>query len=89
MSDGFRASTGSIDPMTTREKVIEIIKGMSESELEAEYAHLRQAVGGPGAGDDFEAALEALAGISRRVSVSTDAARLIRDERDWLAARVP
>jgi hypothetical protein len=75
--------------MTTREKVIEIIKGMSESELEAEYAHLRQAAGQPAAGDEFEAALEALAGISRRVSVSTDAAQLIRDERNWLAGRVP
>lgn len=47
--------------MKTREK---IINGMSESELDAEYAHLR-----PAAGDDFEAALEALAGISWRVSV--------------------
>jgi hypothetical protein len=79
----------SIGPMTTREKVIEIIKGMSESELEAEYAHLRRAADRPSASDDFEAALEALAGISRRVNVSTDAAQLIRDERDWLAGRVP
>lgn len=75
--------------MTLREKVIEIIKGMSKSELETEYAHLQQAAVQQGAGDDFEAALEVLAGISGRVSVSTDAAQLIRDERDWLVARVP
>lgn len=61
---------------------------MSESELEAEYAHLRQAVRRPLASDDFEAALGALASISRRVSVSTDAAQLSRDECDWLASRV-
>lgn len=73
--------------MTTREKVIEIIQGMSESELEAEYTHLRQATGQP-ASDEFEEALEALAGISRRVNVSTDATQLVRDERDWFAGRV-
>lgn len=73
--------------MTTREKVIEIIQGMSEAELEAEYTHLRQATGQP-ANDEFEDALDALAGISRRVSVSTAAAKLVRDERDWLAGRV-
>jgi hypothetical protein len=71
--------------MKTREK---IINGMSESELEAEYAHLRQSADQPSAGDELEAAPQALAGISRRVSVSTDAAQLIRDERDWLAGRV-
>ncbi len=73
--------------MTTREKVIEIIQGMSEAELEAEYTHLRQATGQP-VGNEFEDALDALAGISGRVSVSTDAAKLVRDERDWLAGRV-
>lgn len=36
LSDSFRAPTGSVGPMKTREKVIEIIDGMSESELEAE-----------------------------------------------------
>ena len=73
--------------MTTREKVIEIIQGMSEAELEAEYTHLRQATGQP-ADDEFDDALDALAAISGRVNVSTDAAQLVRDERDWLARRV-
>ncbi len=73
--------------MTSREMDIEIIKGMSEPELEAAHAHLRQAAVRSGAGDDFEAALQAPAGISRRLSVSTEAAQLIRDERDWLASR--
>lgn len=75
--------------MTTREKVIEIIQGMSEGELEAEYTHLRQATSRSAAGDEFEDALEALAGISRRVRVPTEATQLVRDERDWLAGRVP
>jgi hypothetical protein len=78
-----------IGAMTTREKLIDIIQGMSEAELEAEYAHLRRAAGRPADGEDFfEDALEALAGISRRVDVSTDATRLVREERDRLAGRV-
>jgi hypothetical protein len=72
--------------MLAGQKAIEINR-RSKPALEAEHAHLRQGADRPGAGDDFEAALEALASISRRVSVSTEAAQLIRDERDWLADR--
>ncbi len=60
----------------------------SEAELEAEYAHLRRTTGQPAAGREFEDALDALAGISRRVNVSTEAAQLVRDQGDWLAGRV-
>jgi molybdenum cofactor biosynthesis enzyme MoaA len=74
--------------MTTREKVLELIQSMSEAELVAEYAHLRQTTGRPAVGDGFEEALDALAGIGQRVSVTTDAVQLVRDERDWLAGRM-
>jgi hypothetical protein len=82
-----RGPRSSIHGMTTREKVIEIIDRLSEAELEAEYAHLREALAQTSAGHDFDEALEALAAISERVNLSTDAAQLIRDERDWLADR--
>lgn len=75
--------------MAIREEVIRIINGMSEAELEAEYKHLTQATDQPAADDEFEAAVEALASFSRQVSVSTDSVTLVRDERDWLANRVP
>ncbi len=72
--------------MATRDKVIEIIRDMSQ--LEVEYTHLLQATG-RAPGDELEDALDALAEISERVSVSTDATQLVRDERVWLAGRVP
>jgi hypothetical protein len=45
--------------MKSRKKSIEIINGMSASEVEVGYAHLRRAADQPGAGDEFKAALEA------------------------------
>lgn len=74
--------------MAIREEVIRIINGMSEAELQAEYRHLTQSRDQPRV-DEFEAAVEALVSFSRQVSVSTDSVKLVRNERDWLASRVP
>ncbi len=76
--------------MTTREKVISLLNDLSQEQLEAEYEHLLT-VSKPAAVTDAEFAegLDRLVALSERLNVSTDATQLIRDERDWLANRVP
>lgn len=73
--------------MTTRDRLHRLIDGLPEAELEAEYQRLLQ-VSSKGADDDeFEAALDNARERSRRLDLPVDIAELIRDERDWHAAR--
>jgi len=69
--------------MTTREKVIQLIDGMSDKELEAEYERLLQASAKQAVDDEFEAALQGARERSERLNLSIDVAQLIREERDW------
>jgi hypothetical protein len=73
--------------MTTREKVIQLIDGMSDKELEAEYERLLQASAKQAVDDEFEAALQGARERSERLNLSIDVAQLIREERDWHAGR--
>lgn len=73
--------------MTTREKFLRLIDGMSEAELEAGYQRLLQVSGKDADDDEFEAALEDARERSERLDLPVDVAQLIRDERDWHAAR--
>lgn len=72
--------------MTTREKFLRLVGGMSDAELEAEYQRLLQ-VSGKSADDEFEAALEDARRRSERLDLPVDIAELIREERDRHAAR--
>lgn len=89
MSAGIDGTVPKDTAVVAREQVIEIIDSLSEAQLQAELAHLRETVFPTEAEDDFDAALDDLVAFSHQVSVSPDAATLIRQERDWHASRVP
>lgn len=72
--------------MTTREKVIAIIDGMSEAELRAEHERLERAT--RRASDaEFQRTLDDVREFREELRSSSDATQLIRDEREWHANR--
>jgi hypothetical protein len=73
--------------MTTHEKLIQLIDGMSEADLEEEYARLKDRTPRRLTDAEFEAALEDARKLSEQLNLQIDVVQLIRDERDWHANR--
>lgn len=74
--------------MTTREKVMALIDGMSDSQLEAAYPRLEEAAKTPMSDTQFQDVIDRIAEFRKGLGDIPDAAQLIRDERDWHANRV-
>jgi hypothetical protein len=74
--------------MTTREKLIAIIDGMSETELRAEHDRLERA-SRRASDEEFQRTLDDVREFREELFSSSDITQLIRDEREWHASRVP
>lgn len=74
--------------MTTREKVIAIIDGMTETELQAEHERLERATRHT-SDAEFQRTLEDVREFREELRSSSDIVQLIRDEREWHASRYP